>query len=138
MQPKVVALDFSESMLRQVDDFAKKEIGPDYVLGLGGLWTCAWKGRPNPENAVAEVSRVLRPGGVFVLTTFMPRGPLRTSGARETPYKFWTEEELRSLWPQGLQKQSIKLVLACRACSCLTACLLWHSSLESRRFHRSF
>ena len=55
--------------------------------------------RPNPENAVAEVSRVLRldvvahavplialpdrPGGVFVLTTFMPRGPLRACRARK-------------------------------------------------------
>ncbi|CAE7248363.1 unnamed protein product [Symbiodinium sp. CCMP2456] len=117
----VVALDFSESMLRQVDDFARQEIGPDYAQGgegktalqlvradiarlpfesgsLGGVHAGAaihcW---PNPELAVAEVSRVLRPGGVFVLTTFMPRGPLRAMGTNRNPYKFWTEEELRSL-----------------------------------------
>ncbi|CAE7681250.1 unnamed protein product [Symbiodinium sp. CCMP2592] len=108
-------------MLRQVDDFARKEIGPDYAQGgegktalqlvradiarlpfesgsLGGVHAGAaihcW---PNPELAVAEVSRVLRPGGVFVLTTFMPRGPLRSMGTNRNPYKFWTEEELRSL-----------------------------------------
>mmetsp|Transcript_44723 Transcript_44723/g.83525 ORF Transcript_44723/g.83525 Transcript_44723/m.83525 type:complete len:440 (+) Transcript_44723:75-1394(+) len=117
----VVALDFSESMLRQVDDFAKKEIGADYAeagtgktalklvradiarlpfesQSLGGVHAGAaihcW---PNPELAMAEISRVLRPGGVFVLTTFMPRGPLRAMGTNRNPYKFWTEDELRSL-----------------------------------------
>ena len=118
----VVALDFSESMLNQVDDFAKKEFGPDYanptmpgqtalklVRGdiarlpfesnsLGGVHAGAaihcW---PNPENAVAEVARVLRPGGVFVLSTFMPRGPLAAMGTNRNPYRFWTEEELQSL-----------------------------------------
>ena len=29
---------------------------------------------------MAEVARVLRPGGAFVLTTFMPKGPLRARG----------------------------------------------------------
>lgn len=118
----VVALDFSESMLKQVDDFAKKDFGTDYanpkmpgqtalklVRGdiarlpfesnsLGGVHAGAaihcW---PNPENAVAEIARVLRPGGVFVLSTFMPRGPLRAMGTNGNPYRFWTEEELQSL-----------------------------------------
>lgn len=118
----VVALDFSESMLKQVDDFAKKDFGTDYanpkmpgqtalklVRGdiarlpfesnsLGGVHAGAaihcW---PNPENAVAEIARVLRPGGVFVLSTFMPRGPLRAMGKNSNPYRFWTEEELQSL-----------------------------------------
>ncbi|CAJ1442439.1 unnamed protein product [Effrenium voratum] len=118
----VVALDFSESMLRQVDDFAKKDFGANYdspaapsqtalklVRGdiarlpfasnsLGGVHAGAaihcW---PNPENAVAEVARVLRPGGVFVLSTFMPKGPLAAMGTNNTPYRFWTEEELLSL-----------------------------------------
>ncbi|CAK9069681.1 Uncharacterized methyltransferase At2g41040, partial [Durusdinium trenchii] len=118
----VVALDFSEAMLKQVDDFAKKEFGVDYAAprdpkqtalklvrgdiarlpfesdSLGGVHAGAaihcW---PNPENAVAEVARVLRPGGVFVLSTFMPRGPLRAMGTNSNPYRFWTEDDLRSL-----------------------------------------
>jgi len=117
----VVALDYSEAMLRQVDALAKKELGAGYATAapgktslqlvradiarlpfatnsLGGVHAGAaihcW---PNPENAVAEVSRVLRPGGVFVLTTFMPRGPMASLGRNNTPYRFWSEEELSTL-----------------------------------------
>mmetsp|Transcript_136795 Transcript_136795/g.381329 ORF Transcript_136795/g.381329 Transcript_136795/m.381329 type:complete len:447 (+) Transcript_136795:42-1382(+) len=129
----VVALDYSATMLRQVDDFARQEFGPDYstpepgraglvlVRGdiarlplasgtLGGVHAGAaihcW---PAPENAVAEIARVLRPGGVFVLTTFRPRGPLYADGANGA-YRFWEEEELRTLTRQcGLVDfQSIK------------------------------
>lgn len=119
----VVALDFSASMLRQVDDFARQDIGPDYAMAapgrasltlvradiarlpfesssLGAVHASAaihcW---PSPENAVAEVARVLRPGGVFVLSTFRPRGPLYGAGAN-TAYRFWEEEELRTLTRQ--------------------------------------
>jgi len=120
----VVALDYSEAMLRQVDAFAKKEMGAGYATAapgktslklvradiarlpfaansLGGVHAGAaihcW---PNPENAVAEVSRVLRPGGVFVLTTFMPKGPMRPLGQNNNPYRFWTEEQLSKLTRQ--------------------------------------
>lgn len=107
----VIALDYSAAMLRQVDDFAVKELGPDYAAKvglklvradiarlpfasneLGGVHAGAaihcW---PAPENAVAEVARVLRPGGVFVLSTFRPR--MGRGGA----FRFWEEEELRTL-----------------------------------------
>eukprot|EP00931_Biecheleriopsis_adriatica_P087571 TRINITY_DN62013_c0_g1_i1.p1 TRINITY_DN62013_c0_g1~~TRINITY_DN62013_c0_g1_i1.p1 ORF type:complete len:463 (+),score=109.77 TRINITY_DN62013_c0_g1_i1:132-1520(+) len=120
----VVALDFSAAMLRQVDDFAQRELGAGYAVSspgktglklvradiarlpfasgsLGGVHAGAaihcW---PNPENAVAEISRVLRPGGVFVLSTFMPRGPMRPFGRNNNPYRFWSEEELRKLTRQ--------------------------------------
>mmetsp|Transcript_37253 Transcript_37253/g.98154 ORF Transcript_37253/g.98154 Transcript_37253/m.98154 type:complete len:472 (-) Transcript_37253:98-1513(-) len=108
----VVALDFSAAMLRQVDDFAARELDPvdrgrlrlvradiarlPFATGaLGGVHAGAaihcW---PSPENAVAEVARVLRPGGVFVLSTFRPGGQMLRG------FKFWTEEELRTLTRQ--------------------------------------
>jgi len=120
----VVALDFSEAMLRQVDDFAEKELGADYSSppagqcslqlvradiarlpfaskSLGGVHAGAaihcW---PNPENAMAEIARVLRPGGVLVMTTFMPRGPLKPLSQGNGPYRFWEKEELRKLTRQ--------------------------------------
>jgi len=121
---RVVALDFSAAMLRQVDDFSRKELGDDYQEpahggagltlvradiarlpfasgSLGGVHASAaihcW---PAPENAVAEVARVLRPGGVFVLSTFRPRGPLAGTPAAGNAYRFWEEEELRTLTRQ--------------------------------------
>merc|ERR1719401_2773777 len=105
-------------MLRQVHDFAAKELGPTYEApapsgvglslvradiarlpfasgSLGGVHAGAaihcW---PAPENAVAEVARVLRPGGVFVLTTFRPGGQMLRG------FKFWTEDELAKLTRQ--------------------------------------
>jgi len=105
-------------MLRQVDDFAVKELGANYGVSsptstaltlvradiarlpfatssLDGVHAGAaihcW---PAPENGVAEVARVLKPGGVFVLTTFRPGGNLLTG------LRFWTEEELRDLTRQ--------------------------------------
>jgi len=119
----VVALDFSASMLRQVDDFAQKELGVEYAGvapgdaplqlvradiarlplasgSLGGVHASAaihcW---PAPENGIAEIARVLRPGGVFVLSTFRPRGPLAGTPAGNS-YRFWEEEELRTLTRQ--------------------------------------
>jgi len=121
----VVALDYSEAMLRQVDDFSRQQLGANYAErsadraalqllradisrlpfasdSLAGVHAGAaihcW---PSPENAVAEVARVLRPGGVFVLTTFRPRGPLRALGGNgNNPYRFWDEAELRKLTRQ--------------------------------------
>lgn len=88
----VVALDFSENMLRQCYDFIKQdESFPKENLTLvradisrlpfvsrsvdavhAGAALHCW---PSPSAAVAEISRVLRPGGVFVATTFILDGP---------------------------------------------------------------
>ncbi|XP_042518836.1 uncharacterized methyltransferase At1g78140, chloroplastic [Macadamia integrifolia] len=82
----VVALDFSENMLRQCYEFINQEEGfPKENLILvradiarlpfvsssvdavhAGAAVHCW---PSPSAAVAEISRVLRPGGVFVGTT---------------------------------------------------------------------
>ncbi|XP_026434186.1 uncharacterized methyltransferase At1g78140, chloroplastic-like [Papaver somniferum] len=87
----VVALDFSENMLRQCSDFVTQEKSfPTENLTLvradisrlpfvsssvdavhAGAALHCW---PSPSAAVAEISRVLRPGGVLVATTFILDG----------------------------------------------------------------
>uniref|UniRef100_A0A453T4C3 Methyltransferase type 11 domain-containing protein n=1 Tax=Aegilops tauschii subsp. strangulata TaxID=200361 RepID=A0A453T4C3_AEGTS len=84
----VIALDFSENMLRQCYDYIKQEETPmNTNLALvradisrlpfascsidaihAGAAIHCW---PSPSNAIAEISRVLKPGGVFVATTFL-------------------------------------------------------------------
>ncbi|RVX05292.1 putative methyltransferase, chloroplastic [Vitis vinifera] len=87
----VVALDFSENMLRQCYDFIKKDnpslttmcsnlalaradisrlpfsSGSVDAVHAGAALHC-W---PSPSNAVAEITRILRSGGIFVGTTFL-------------------------------------------------------------------
>ncbi|KAI3930679.1 hypothetical protein MKX01_037125 [Papaver californicum] len=87
----VVALDFSENMLQQCSDFVKQEKSfPTENLTLvradisrlpfvsssvdavhAGAALHCW---PSPSAAVAEISRVLKPGGVLVATTFILDG----------------------------------------------------------------
>lgn len=83
----VVALDFSENMLKQCKEFIKQENISDERLALvradisrlpfvsgsidalhAGAAIHCW---PSPACAVAEISRVLRPGGIFVGSTFI-------------------------------------------------------------------
>ncbi|KAF5740222.1 hypothetical protein HS088_TW11G00288 [Tripterygium wilfordii] len=88
----VVALDYSENMLQQCYEFVEKEENfPKEKLTLvradisrlpfvsssidavhAGAAIHCW---PSPSSAVAEISRVLRPGGVLVATTFILDGP---------------------------------------------------------------
>ncbi|KAJ3707300.1 hypothetical protein LUZ61_011005 [Rhynchospora tenuis] len=87
MFSQVIALDFSENMLRQCSEFVESENIPKENLVLvradisrlpfpsgsidaihAGAAIHCW---PSPASAVAEISRVLRPGGVFVATTFI-------------------------------------------------------------------
>ncbi|KAI5654801.1 hypothetical protein M9H77_31988 [Catharanthus roseus] len=88
----VFALDFSETMLQQCNEFIKQEAnfpkekimlaradisrlpfasGTVDVVHAGAALHC-W---PSPSAAVAEISRVLRPGGMFVATTYILDGP---------------------------------------------------------------
>ncbi|XVF39504.1 hypothetical protein PTKIN_Ptkin01aG0039900 [Pterospermum kingtungense] len=89
---QVVALDYSENMLRQCYEFIEKEENfPKEKVNLvradisrlpfksssvdavhAGAALHCW---PSPSTAVAEISRVLRPGGVFVATTYVLDGP---------------------------------------------------------------
>ncbi|KDP41368.1 hypothetical protein JCGZ_15775 [Jatropha curcas] len=88
----VVALDYSENMLRQCYEFIKQEenfpkenlilvradisrlpfrSGSVDAVHAGAAIHC-W---PSPSVAVAEISRVLRPGGVLVASTYILDGP---------------------------------------------------------------
>lgn len=117
----VVALDFSENMLRQCYEFIKQDkslstvnlalvradisrlpfaTGSVDAVHAGAALHC-W---PSPSNAVAEISRVLRPGGVFVATTFVLTGildldiakPLRQA-IQPATYSYLRETELKDL-----------------------------------------
>ncbi|KAF8072844.1 methyltransferase [Scenedesmus sp. PABB004] len=91
----VVALDFSESMLAQAAQYFRDDpalarstpivavradvgrlpfaTGSVDAIHAGAAIHC-W---PNPQAAMAEISRVLRPGGVLVASTFLtPLAPL--------------------------------------------------------------
>ncbi|XP_078433397.1 S-adenosyl-L-methionine-dependent methyltransferases superfamily protein [Wolffia australiana] len=119
----VIALDFSENMLRQCYDFISKdetllnaklalvradvsrlpfESGSVDAVHAGAALHC-W---PSPSNAVAEINRVLRSGGVFVATTFLSTGrnspPLLGSLGRSLEstsgtYSFFKKEEIEDL-----------------------------------------
>ncbi|KAL2929857.1 putative methyltransferase At2g41040 chloroplastic [Bienertia sinuspersici] len=116
----VVALDFSENMLRECYDFTKKEdpslsnnlalVRADVArlpfpsasidaIHAGAAIHC-W---PSPSNAVAEITRILRSGGVFVGTTFLRYSSstpaiLRPFRERTVqPYGFLMEEEIEDL-----------------------------------------
>uniref|UniRef100_A0ACD5ZCZ6 Uncharacterized protein n=1 Tax=Avena sativa TaxID=4498 RepID=A0ACD5ZCZ6_AVESA len=123
----VIALDFSENMLRQCYDYIKQDDTPlNTNLALvradisrlpfascsidaihAGAAIHCW---PSPSNAVAEISRVLRPGGIFVGTTFLSSptnsGPFSAGALRplrqivgpvNSSYNFFTEGELEDL-----------------------------------------
>ncbi|CAM8877523.1 unnamed protein product [Rhodiola kirilowii] len=88
----VIALDFSENMLKECYQFIQQEENfPKEKLTLvradiarlpfvsssidavhAGAALHCW---PSPSIAVSEISRVLRPGGVFVATTYIADGP---------------------------------------------------------------
>ena len=83
--PAVAALDYSEAMLEQTADYLGEEgveppvlvrgdagrlpfpSGSLAVVHAGAAIHC-W---PDPQAAVAEISRVLAPGGLFFASTFM-------------------------------------------------------------------
>uniref|UniRef100_A0A7N0RG03 Methyltransferase type 11 domain-containing protein n=1 Tax=Kalanchoe fedtschenkoi TaxID=63787 RepID=A0A7N0RG03_KALFE len=116
----VIALDFSENMLRQCYEFIKEDdtlsnsnlalvradvsrlpfqTGAVDAIHAGAAIHC-W---PSPSNAIAEISRVLRSGGVFVGTTFLrytPSTPPIERLIREMvllSYSFLLEEEIKDL-----------------------------------------
>ncbi|XP_022751662.1 uncharacterized methyltransferase At2g41040, chloroplastic-like isoform X2 [Durio zibethinus] len=116
----VIALDFSENMLRQCNDFIKQDesILPSNIAlvradvsrlpfssgAIDAVHAAAalhcWS---SPSNAVAEISRILRSGGVFVGSTFLrytSSTPWIIRPFRERilqNYNYLTEEEIEDL-----------------------------------------
>ncbi|KAJ7979033.1 S-adenosylmethionine-dependent methyltransferase [Quillaja saponaria] len=129
----VIALDFSENMLRQSYDFIKKDsnlLGSNLALvradvsrlpfssgsvdavHAGAALHC-W---PSPSNAVAEITRILRSSGIFVGTTFLrynSSAPWIVRSFRERTlqnYNYLTEEEIKDLCTScGLTNYSSKV-----------------------------
>ncbi|KAK9706258.1 hypothetical protein RND81_07G113900 [Saponaria officinalis] len=116
----VIALDFSENMLRQCYDFTKAQdpslsnklalVRADVArlpfpsasvdaVHAGAALHC-W---PSPSNAIAEITRILRSGGVFVGTTFLrytASTPPILRPLRERifqSYSYLTENEIEDL-----------------------------------------
>eukprot|EP00245_Coleochaete_scutata_P014060 TRINITY_DN5893_c0_g1_i1.p1 TRINITY_DN5893_c0_g1~~TRINITY_DN5893_c0_g1_i1.p1 ORF type:complete len:187 (+),score=37.94 TRINITY_DN5893_c0_g1_i1:166-726(+) len=124
----VIASDFSETMLEQCASFLRDDpllnrnsgvvlVRADVArlpfrtatvdaVHAGAALHC-W---PSPSSAVADISRVLKPGGIFVATTFLePRSPipdellqlipqaLKDGSARQRAYRWWQEKELEEL-----------------------------------------
>ncbi|XP_022142970.1 uncharacterized methyltransferase At2g41040, chloroplastic [Momordica charantia] len=116
----VVALDFSENMLLQCYDFIKKDAallnsnlalvradisrlpfssGSVDAVHAGAALHC-W---PSPSNAIAEITRIMRSGGVFVGTTFLRYTSstpwyIRFSRQRfSQEFGYLTEEEIEDL-----------------------------------------
>jgi len=125
---QVVGADFSEAMLQEAQSLESQgqaastpvtllradvarlpfATGSLDAVHAGAALHC-W---PSPSAAMAEISRVLRPGGLFVASTFLdPTGPLgellgdafvlplaQAIGAQRTSsYRWWNEAELRDL-----------------------------------------
>ncbi|KAG7671326.1 hypothetical protein Ndes2437B_g03960 [Nannochloris sp. 'desiccata'] len=131
----VIAADFSESMLREARSYFEQDTSLDsgkYLLvradvarlpfATGSLAainaSAAIHCWPNPQAALVEISRCLRPGGVFVASTFLsgiaPLGqilgnddlvrPLRGLEPTTGSYRWWEEDELKDLCTaMGLQ-----------------------------------
>lgn len=122
----VIASDFSENMLRQCHEFIRQDgslkntnlalvradvarlpfaTGTVDAVHAGAALHC-W---PSPSAGVAEISRILRPGGVFVATTFISPTeifqldifkPLQQAVRRattSTSLRYWLEPELEDL-----------------------------------------
>ncbi|KAG7021193.1 putative methyltransferase, chloroplastic [Cucurbita argyrosperma subsp. argyrosperma] len=129
----VIALDFSENMLLQCYDFIKKDAtllnsnlalvradisrlpfssGSVDAVHAGAALHC-W---PSPSNAIAEITRVMRSGGVFVGTTFLrytSSTPWFVRISRERAFQnfgYLTEKEIEDLCKScGLINYSSKI-----------------------------
>ncbi|KAK4257473.1 hypothetical protein QN277_007056 [Acacia crassicarpa] len=130
----VIALDFSENMLRQCYNFIKQDetlltnsnlalvradvsrlpfsSGSVDAVHAGAALHC-W---PSPTNAIAEITRILKSGGVFVGSTFLrytSSTPLIIRLLRERTsqgYGYLTEEEIEDLCTScGLTNYSRKI-----------------------------
>lgn len=118
---RTIAMDFSENMLKEANGTAPNV--PLYradaarIPLLTGSVDCVHAGAalhcwPSPSSALAEISRILKPGGVFVASTFLDPAsgylgeavgdanvlPLaRMAQAQQSRFRWWNEAEIREL-----------------------------------------
>ncbi|KAH8946455.1 hypothetical protein BDL97_12G096300 [Sphagnum fallax] len=146
----VIALDFSENMLRQTYEFIKQDrsltavdialvradvgrlpfaTGSIDAVHAGAALHC-WT---SPAAGVSEISRILKPGGVFVATTYV-LGPLLDFGNKElhkilkqaAPISrlgpgYWDDAELEELFQicglvdiKSLRRRNFIMLSACK------------------------
>ncbi|KAL1310056.1 hypothetical protein AAHE18_17G220400 [Arachis hypogaea] len=124
----VVALDYSENMLKQCYEFIQQEenfpkenitlVRADIsrlpfvsssvdAVHAGAALHC-W---PSPLAAVAEISRVLRPGGVFVATTIIIDGPFIV-----VPFRSTFSQSFKQVSGSNLFLSERELEELCSAC----------------------
>ncbi|KAK7311620.1 hypothetical protein RJT34_09877 [Clitoria ternatea] len=124
----VVALDYSENMLQQCYEFIQREENfpkENFILvradisrlpfvsssvdavHAGAALHC-W---PSPSAAVAEISRVLRPGGVFVATTYILDGPFTV-----IPFLSTLRQNIRQVSGSYISLSERELEDLCRGC----------------------
>ncbi|XP_059459739.1 uncharacterized methyltransferase At1g78140, chloroplastic [Corylus avellana] len=137
----VVALDYSENMLQQCYEFIKQEgnfpkenlilVRADIsrlpfvsssvdAVHAGAALHC-W---PSPSAAVAEISRVLRPGGVFVATTYILDGPYSF-----LPFLKTVRQNTAQISGSHIFLSERELEELCRACG-----LVGFTCIRNRRF----
>jgi ubiquinone/menaquinone biosynthesis C-methylase UbiE len=138
---RVLALDYSEALLRETSRrFEEEAIESDRLtlvradaaalplrtgsidaLHAGAALHC-W---PRLEMSLAEVSRVLRPGGRFFATTFFESAAMSSSRQQTAPgaMRFFKDEaELEALLVQaGFPTESLEVRREGRACAIIRA-----------------
>lgn len=110
---RIYGLDISENMI----DTASNKLGEKAVLVLGDseflpfednffdkVYCCdSFHHYPNPENVLAEIRRVLRPDGVFIMCDYFASSFLRRlmnvyiKYSHEGDVKIYSEKEIRGM-----------------------------------------
>nr|XP_043614317.1 uncharacterized methyltransferase At1g78140, chloroplastic-like [Erigeron canadensis] len=137
----VVALDYSESMLKQTYDYINQEenISKENLILVradiarlpfpsssvdavhAGAALHCW---PSPSSGVAEISRILRPGGVFVATTYIVDGPYSL-----IPFLYPIRENIGQISGSHIYLSEGELKDLCIACG-----LVDYTFVRNRRF----
>jgi len=138
---KVIALDFSESMLEEVSRRKREENCPDFDIIRGDVQAMPFKNDaldaihsgaalhcwPSVEKGLSEVHRTLKPGGRFFATTFLwgiPDEVINLSKSLginpvDRAYRFFSVPELEGLmYDAGFDEYSVERRSRCAIIRC--------------------